>query len=69
MHAAKLSHSDRLKRVAKLLKSGRSYTTLEIIRKAKIAAVSAAVSELRSQGFEIDCQRKGDIWFYRMVKS
>lgn len=66
MNAAKLSHSKRLQRVATLLKSGRAYSTMDIIRKAKVAAVSAAVSELRSQGFEIDCKRKGDIWFYRM---
>ena len=66
MHAASLKNSDRLQRVASLLKSGRPYTTMEIIQKARVVAVSAAVSELRQQGMDIVCNRLGNVWMYRM---
>ena len=65
MHAASLKNSDRLQRVASLLKSGRPYTTMEIIRKAQVCAVSAIVSELRSNGMDIVCNRLGNVWMYR----
>ena len=65
MHAAKLSTSERLWRVRELLKDGQSHSTLEIIKRAKVCAVSAIVSELRANGMDIDCQRRGDRWYYR----
>ena len=66
MNAANLKNSDRLQRVAKLLKSGRPYTTLEIVQKARVLAVSAVISELRQQGMDIVCNRLGNVWMYRM---
>lgn len=69
MQAAKLERSDRLQRVAKLLrKTRRPLSTMEIIQGANVCAVSAIISELRENGMKIDCQRQGDVWQYRMVR-
>lgn len=69
MNAARLSKSDRLRRVASLLKKARKpLSTMDIIHMANVAAVSAIVSELRVNGMEIYCNRIGDVWYYRMVK-
>jgi len=67
MNAARISKSPRLQRVARLLSSGGEHTTLDIASKAQVCAVSAAVAELRDQGFTISCQRRGDLWYYRMA--
>jgi len=66
MHHAKLSKSDRLKRVLKLLRTGSKLSTMQIVRKARVCAVSAIVSELRANGYAIRCWRSGDRWFYEM---
>ncbi|MGI9136144.1 MAG: helix-turn-helix domain-containing protein [Candidatus Nanopelagicales bacterium] len=66
MNAATLDTSDRLQRVYKLLSKGGEYTTLEIIQKAGVCAVNSIISELRANGFEINCQRRANKWFYRM---
>lgn len=68
MNAATLDTSDRLQRVYKLLSKGGEYTTLDIIQKAGVCAVNSIISELRQNGYEIDCQRRSNKWFYRMVK-
>lgn len=67
MNAANLGRSDRLQRVYKLLSKGGEYTTLDIIQKAGVCAVNSIISELRANGYEIDCQRRHDKWFYRMT--
>ncbi len=67
MNAANLTKSDRLQRVFKLLSGGGEFTTLEIIQKAGVCAVNSIISELRQNGFKIDCQRRNDKWFYRMT--
>lgn len=67
MHSAHLSKSERLQRVAELLGDGRPRTTLDIIKGANVCAVSAVVSELRTQGLIITCQRVGDVWWYQRV--
>jgi hypothetical protein len=66
MKAAKLDRSARLQRVHELLKTGREFSTMEIVLGANVMAVSAAVSELRAQGKLIHCQRRADVWYYRM---
>lgn len=66
MNAATLDTSDRLQRVYKLLSKGGEYTTLDIIQKASVCAVNSIISELRQNGYEIDCQRRANKWFYRM---
>lgn len=68
MKAANLSSSKRLQRVARLLSDGNEHTTLDIMRRAKVCAVSAIVSELRQNGRQIGYQRRGDRWFYRMAQ-
>lgn len=54
MHAAPLT-SPRLQRVLALLGDGRPHTTRDIVRKARVMAVNACISELRQHGAEITC--------------
>jgi predicted transcriptional regulator len=67
MNAANIEKSDRLQRVLTLLKRGGEYTTLEIIQNAGVCAVNSIISELRQNGYQINCQRRADKWFYRMT--
>lgn len=55
MHAAPLA-SPRLQRVLTLLSDGRPHTTRDIVRRARVMAVNACVSELRQHGAAIDCR-------------
>ena len=68
MNAANLDKSDRLQRVLKLLKKGGEFTTLDIVIKAHVCAVNSVVAELRQHGYNINCQRRGDKWFYRLKR-
>lgn len=68
MHAANLSRSDRLRRVDVLLDSGGEYTTLDIVQQAQVCAVNSIIAELRQNGRQIECTRRGDRWYYRAVK-
>lgn len=54
MHAAPLT-SPRLQRVLALLRDGRPHTTRDIVRRARVMAVNACISELRHHGAEIAC--------------
>lgn len=63
MHFAKVESSDRLKRVLDVLADGLPHSTLEIQRKAKVCAVGSSVSELRSNGYRIECKRSGKGFF------
>lgn len=65
MHAARIEHSDRLRRVAELLADGAEHSTLGIVREAGVCAVNSIVAELRQNGWEITCARRGGIWFYQ----
>lgn len=67
MHAASMSTSKRLQRVSKLLATGREYSTLEIAKRARVCAVNSIIAELRENGQRIDCQRRGDAWWYRRI--
>jgi hypothetical protein len=68
MNAASIEKSDRLARVLDLLSQGGEFSTLDIIKKTNVCAVNSIVAELRQNGFHIDCQRRGDKWFYRLKK-
>jgi hypothetical protein len=74
MHAATLT-SARLQRVLAVLSDGQSHTTRDIVRKGRVMAVSACISELRVCGAEIDCVRVaipgGHGWrfYYTMTKA
>lgn len=72
--AARLD-SPRLQRVLTLLSDGKPHTTREIVRKARVMAVNAAVAELRHHGAEIACVKqaapRGRGWrfYYTMTKA
>lgn len=72
MHAAPLS-SPRLQRVLAVLRDGKPHTTRDIVRRARVMAVNACISELRAHGAEIDCTTQFVAgrrrWFYRMTKE
>jgi len=68
MNAAHPDRSQRLQRVLALLKKGGEYTTMQIVEDAHVMAVSACVSELRLAGHNIRCQRRGDRWYYRIMR-
>jgi biotin operon repressor len=65
MKAARIERSDRLQRVAALLETGQEYSTMEIVIQANVMAVNSAVAELRQNGMDIHCQRRGRYWYYK----
>ena len=73
MHAATLERSPRLQRVQALLANGRWHSTREIMPGANVCAVNSCVSELRANGFEIECQQQvcaGErLFFYKLVRE
>lgn len=66
MNAAKLHKSQRLQAVDRILVDGREHSTLEIIHAAGVCAVNSIIAELRSNGRQIECTRRGNAWYYRM---
>ncbi len=64
---ANLKTSRRLQRVYQLLLDHKQHTTRNIQRHASVCAVNFAVDELRENGKEISCVRKGMYWRYRMI--
>jgi hypothetical protein len=66
MNAASLTKSDRLRRVKQFLSDQKPHSTLEIVKKANVCAVNSIVAELRANGVPINCQRRGDRWYYQM---
>jgi hypothetical protein len=68
MNVARLSKSLRLQLVLDYLQNRpNGATSMEIIQACRVVAPATVVSELRHQGYDIECQRKGDAWHYRMV--
>ncbi len=67
--------SPRLQRVLRLMRDGRTYTTREVVRKARVVAVSACMAELRHHGAEISCVQMacpnggGTRFYYTMTKA
>lgn len=72
MHAAAIT-SPRLQRVLRLLSDGRPHTTRDIVRRARVMAVNACISELRQHGAEIACTQAvtehGRVFTYTMTKA
>lgn len=73
MNSASLK-SARLQRVLKLLSDGQPHTTRDIVRRARVMAVSACISELRQNGAEITCDSRVvdhgiRIFSYTMTKA
>ena len=67
MNAASLSRSARLQRVMRLLEGGEWHSTLGIINEAQVCAVSALISELRANGVQVECEKRGQIYVYRIA--
>lgn len=72
MHAAPLT-SPRLQRVLAVLSDGKPHTTRAIVRKGRVMAVNACISELRHHGAVIDCRQEvvngRRRFFYTMIKG
>lgn len=66
LHAARLQHSDRLRRVLRLLADGAPHSTLAIVQGAQVCAVNSIISELRRNGLSIRCWRDGFRWYYQL---
>lgn len=66
MHAARLDRSQRLRRVLDALADGYPHSTLDLVHGAGVCAVNSIVAELRENGYAIDCQRVGDVWYYTL---
>jgi hypothetical protein len=67
MHYADVKNSKRLRRVLFVLVVELDWiSTMELSNKCNVCAVSSIISELRRNGYEIECKRFGDKWKYRM---
>lgn len=70
IHYAKIDKSARLQRLRDFLADGKEHSTLDIIHGANIAAVSAAVTELRENGFKVACRKvEANRFMYQMKKE
>jgi hypothetical protein len=62
-----------LQRVLALLSDGRAHTTRAIVRKGRVMAVNACVSELRHHGAVIECRSEiiggARRFYYTMLKG
>ena len=75
MHAARIERSKRLQDVLALLSRGGRYSTRDIIDKTGYCAINSIVSELRANGYDIDCSsetgtingRSQVVYYYRLV--
>lgn len=69
IHYARAEHSRRLQRVLGVLSDRRWHTTREIIRLGQVCAVNTIVSELRRNGFVVECQCvTTGVYQYRLVR-
>lgn len=67
MHSAKIEKSNRLQRVLKVLWDGKEHTTRDLIKNSGMCAINSIVAEIRANGYSIDCQRRGNRWYYTLV--
>ena len=66
MHYARLENSPRLQRLLAVLRQGGWYSTRDLVKQAEVMAINSAADELRANGFEITCERRGKYWYYRL---
>jgi len=59
IHAARLSESPRLQRLAEVLADGEWRSTRDLFMQADICAVNSAVAELRANGIGVECRCVG----------
>ncbi|MEL6478105.1 MAG: hypothetical protein AAFR17_12335 [Pseudomonadota bacterium] len=71
MNAAKLSTSPRLIRVLAVLEDGQEHSSLEVAARSGTIAPGTCVSELRANGYSIDCTQRHvegkRVWYYRLI--
>jgi hypothetical protein len=63
-HAA-TCHSSRLRRVLAVLTDGRWHSTRDLMETAVVCAVNSIIHELRVNGYGIECERRGGVFYYR----
>lgn len=68
MHYARLEHSPRLQRLLAVLRQGGWYSTRDLVKMAEVMNISTAADELRENGFDIPCERRGQYWYYRLAQ-
>ena len=70
LHAAKVDSSKRLQRVLDVLQDGKEHSTADLILRAHVCAVNSIVSELRANGYTIDCRSEtvdgSRAWLYQL---
>lgn len=67
-HSARIGSSERLMKVFAYLSDGMPHTTRDILRACDVCAVNTIVSELRDNGYVIDCKPvkgKKSVYEYR----
>lgn len=69
MHFAKITKSERLKKVLSLLKRGGRYSTFQIIEACKVCAVNSIIAELRCNGYNINCYRSKGVFEYELQNN
>ena len=73
IHYARLDHSPRLQRLLAYLQDHKPHSTMDIITGAGICAVNSAVSEIRRNGYNVECIGKGknqngsNVFEYRLL--
>jgi biotin operon repressor len=69
IHAARIEQSDRLRRALSVLSDGHWHSTREIMRIADVCAVNTVISELRSNGIDIEtrCVGQGRYEYRRVM--
>lgn len=67
MHFAKIAKSNRLQRVLRCLMDGLSHSTRDIIREDNVCAVNSIISELRANGYGIDCKKSKGRFLYTLL--
>lgn len=71
MHAARVERSARLRRVLAALRPGLWVSSLDLALKGRTVTPGTCVSELRANGFRIECRQgsgpEGRVWEYRLT--
>ena len=73
-HIASVERSERLKRILQVLRAQPSITSRQLLYQSGVVALSAAINELRCQGYIIHCFRASDSegkrrWLYRLMSE
>ena len=73
MHYGRIERSPRLQRVREVLRDCRWHSTRQIMAEANVCAVNSCISELRANGFQIDCEHRMQdghrLFYYRLTQG